>query len=424
MQLTVGARRRRILVISPWLPEPPHWGAAIRLRELVRRLSRKNDVTLLSYVRPWDETNVPATRELCASVRTVTATWPEGADRSGRLRSLLARDPHSFRRLVDPTMQAAIDELISTGGFDLVQVESSHMTGLDVSRAPATVLTEHNIEYEVVARSLEFESSIPRKAFGLIELAKTRSAERRAWGRFDGCAVTSEREVPEVRRFNGGRPVCAVPNGVDLEYFAPQPATAASGLVFTGLMRYRANIDAVTFFVTEVLPLIHRSRPDVTLTIVGWGGKEAVRSLLGPKVIATGQVPDVRPYLAGAAAVVAPIRMGGGTRLKVLEALSMARPLVATALGCEGLDLVDGRHLLIADNPQGFADHVLRLLADQRRGEALGAAGRMAVATRYGWDHSAERLEELHDRVLAAKSEGRTRWITVTPQPQDARQAG
>jgi glycosyltransferase involved in cell wall biosynthesis len=307
-------------------------------------------------------------------------------------------------------MQHTLDRLLARRDFDLVDVESCHMAGLDFSHAPATVLTEHNIEYEALERSLEFETSIARRAFGMVELTKTRRAERRAWGRFDGCAVTSEREVPEVQRFNSGRPVAAVPNGVDLDHFAPQPGGPASGLVFTGLMRYRANIDAVTFFVNEVLPLIHRSRPDVIFTIVGWGGSDALRPLLGPRVVATGQVADVRPYIAGAAAIVAPIRMGGGTRLKVLEALSMARPLVSTSRACEGLDLVDGRHLLIADDPQGFADHVLRLLADQRYGEELGAAGRVAVADRYGWDSSAARLEDLYDRVLATKTGARKAW--------------
>jgi len=150
--------------------------------------------------------------------------------------------------------------------------------------------------------------------------------------------------------------------------------------------------------------LIHQTRPDVTLTIVGWGIGDEVRALLGPKVVATDRVPDVRPYVAGAAAVVAPIRMAGGTRLKVLEALAMAKPLVATSYACEGLDLVDEHHLLIADDPKGFADRVLRVLADPAHGKELGQAGRARVAGRYGWDSSIDRLEELHDRVLAAKS--------------------
>ena len=403
-EAVTGGTRRRILVISPWLPEPPFWGSAIRVRELVRTLSRRHSVTLVAYSHWWEEKHLSAVRDLCESVHTVKTTWRDGPDPAGRLKSFFFREPHLFRRLGGPAMQATVDGLLARGNFDLVQVESSQMTGLDLSRAPATVLDEHNIEYELLARSVRFERSLPLKAFGLLEYLKVRRAERRAWRLFDGCVVTSEREVPEISAFTEGRPLAVVPNGVDLDYFAPQRGVSVSGLVFTGLMRYRPNIDAVTHFVTEVLPLIHESRPDVTLTIVGWGSNDEVRALLGPRVVATGQVPDVRPYLAGAAAVVAPIRMGSGTRLKVLEALAMAKPLVSTSQACEGLDLVDGRHLLIANDPRRFADGVLRVLADPVYGARLGEAGRSIVAARYGWDSAVAQLEQLHERVLAGKS--------------------
>jgi polysaccharide biosynthesis protein PslH len=413
--------RRRILVISPWLPEPPFWGSAIRVRELVRGLSRRHAVTLVAYARPWEEQNLPAVRSLCESVHMVAATWPEGPDRLGRLKSLLYREPHSFRRLAGPAMQATVDQLLAHGEYDLVQVESSQISGLDLSRARATILDEHNIEYELLARSLRFERSLPRRAFGLVEYLKVRQAERRAWRAFDACVLTSEREVPEVRAVTSDRPVVAVPNGVDLDYFAPQRGIPTAGLVFTGLMRYRPNIDAVKYFVTEVLPLIHQTRPDVTLTIVGWGINDEIRALLGPRVVATDLVPDVRPYLAGAAVVVAPIRMAGGTRLKALEALAMAKPLVSTSQACEGLDLINGRHLLIADDPRRFADGVLRVLADPTYGEQLGETGRSRVAARYGWDSSTKRLEELHERVLTATSGIRFGATVITPAAQEAK---
>ena len=300
-------------------------------------------------------------------------------------------------------MQAAVDGILASGAHDIVQLESSQISGLNLSRSPVTILDEHNVEYEVLSRGLAFESSMPRKAFGAAEYVKVRHAERRAWRSFDGCAVTSEREAAEVASFNSGRPLSVVPNGVDLEHFAPQPAPSRHGIVFTGLMRYRPNVDAVTYFVREVLPLVHETRPDLTLTIVGWGVTDEIRPLLGPRVIATDRVPDVRPYLARAAVVVAPIRSGSGTRLKVLEALAMARPLVATTQACEGLGLLDGRDLLMADDPKRFAECVLRVLRNPNYGEQLGEAGRGTVTSRYGWGHSVEVLEELHERVIAAK---------------------
>jgi len=300
-------------------------------------------------------------------------------------------------------MQQALDELLRAGDFDLVQIESSFLSGLDLSCAKTTVLDEHNIEYELLGRTARVERKVPRKLFNLVEFTKVRHTERRAWKRFDGCVVTSDRDLLEVASVVPGRPVATVPNGVDLAAFAPRPGTPMSGLVFTGLMSYRPNIDAVTHFVREILPLIHRTRPAETFTIVGWGIPDEVRALLGPRVIATSSVPDVRPYLAGAAAVVAPIRIGAGTRLKVLEALAMARPLISTTLACEGLDLEPGRDFLVADDPSRFAEAVIRVLEDRSLADRLGASGRQVVESRYGWEASAVQLEALHDRLLASK---------------------
>jgi glycosyltransferase involved in cell wall biosynthesis len=142
---------------------------------------------------------------------------------------------------------------------------------------------------------------------------------------------------------------------------------------------------------------------------VGWGITDEIRNLLGPLVIATSRVEDVRPYLASAAAVVAPIRMGGGTRLKVLEALSMAKPLVATSLACEGLDVEHGRHLLVADNPAPFAEAVIRVLEDRPLASQLGKAGRLQMESRYGWEAVTAQLEQLHDRVITEKRAGNRR---------------
>jgi len=393
---------RRILVLTPYLPDPPHWGASIRVRELVRALSRRHRVTLLSYVMPWQYENVRAVREICESVHTVPAPWPNGADRAGRLRSLASMAPFAVRRLTSPAMQRSVDEHLADGDYDLIQVEGSLMSGLDLSSAPATVLDEHNIEYELLERTAQVERAMSRRAFNLVEFLKMRKTERRAWRRYDGCAMTSERELTEVTSAVPGKAAAVVPNGVDLVQFAPQRGAPTSGLVFTGLMSYRPNVDAMTYFVREILPLIHRSRPAETLTMVGWGITDEIRALLGPRVLATSGVPDVRPYLAGAAAVVAPIRIGSGTRLKVLEALAMARPLVSTSLACEGLDIVPGRHLLVADNPSLFAESVIRVLEDQALADRLGASGRQLIESHYGWAASTAKLEELHDRVLAA----------------------
>jgi glycosyltransferase involved in cell wall biosynthesis len=394
---------RRILVVTPYLPDPPEWGSAIRVRELVRELSTRHRVTLLAYTMPWQAENARKVREICESVHTVPAPWPDGSNRAGRLRSLASRTPYAVSRLASAAMQRAMDDLLAEGDYDLVQVESSLMSTLDLSRTPATILDTHNIEYELLRRTVSVERAWPRKVFNLVESVKVRRTEVSAWRRHDGCAVTSERERLELMSAVPDKPVVTVPNGVDLGHWEPQHGLPTSGIVFTGLMSYRPNIDAVTYFVREILPLIHRVRPDEIFTMVGWGLNDEVRALLGPRVIATSRVPDVRPYLSAAAVVVAPIRFGSGTRLKVLEALAMGRPLVSTSLACEGLDVVPGRHFLVADDPMRFADAVIQLLEDRPLADRLGADGRRLMESRYSWTAATARLEELHDQVLAGQ---------------------
>jgi polysaccharide biosynthesis protein PslH len=187
---------------------------------------------------------------------------------------------------------------------------------------------------------------------------------------------------------------------VDPDFFTPgDMATNADTLVFNGLLSYRPNFDAATYFVDEVLPLIERIRPGVTLTLVGHGNPSEIESLRRPNVVLTGSVPDVRPYLQQAAVVVVPIRMGGGTRLKVVEALAMSKAVVSTTIGCEGIRVSDGEHLLKADDPQSFASSVASLLADTARAEALGRAGRALMVKEYSWARSASRLEDLFQKL-------------------------
>ena len=225
---------------------------------------------------------------------------------------------------------------------------------------------------------------MPRKGYSWLECVKVRREERRHWQQAAGCVMTSEREAGVVRTLPSASPVAVVPNGVDLDHFSqdfqPGPPDPNS-VVFTGLMTYRPNLDGATYFVREVLPRIHRVRPEVTFTAVGWGGlPEALQS---PRVLATGRV-----------------------RLKILEALAMGRPVVSTSLGCEGLDAHHGEHLLVADDPDRFAGAVLELLADRQRGCELGARGRALVEACYGWDSVARRLEAFHDERVAARSAG------------------
>ena len=187
-----------------------------------------------------------------------------------------------------------------------------------------------------------------------------------------------------------------VPNG-----FAPRLLThpprraAAPTIVFVGTMDYRPNVDAVAWFVKQVFPAIVRRVPAARLLLVGHDSRQRLRGLIdGDRIVATGSVPDVAPLVAASTVSIAPIRVGSGTRVKILEALALAVPVVSTTLGAEGLDLVPGREIVLADEPEAFAVGVVRLLDDQAARDAMGEAGRAAVAAAYSWDRIEQRLGE------------------------------
>ena len=394
--------RRRVLIVCPEPPAPPTWGFALRVYHLARELGRRNDVSLLTYDtgdpgRDWEHLGELFTVHRVAA-RPVSR-------RRAQLRSLWSRDSFHIGRLRSAAMQRAIQQLTAHARFDVIQVESSQMFGFDFPAGPALVLDEHNIEYDVLARTARVERSPARRLYQRLEQRKVWREEIASWSRASGCVVTSADDQRRLLTEAPSTPTCLVPNGVDLDRFAPVPAPVdPTGLVFVGSINYRPNTDAVLHCAQRILPLIRRSAGDATLTVVGQGAPPAVRRLDGGAVRVAGMVPDVRPYLASAAVVVVPLRIGGGTRLKVLEALAMGKAVVSTSLGCEGIDVEDGRHLLIADDPAHFAACVLRLLRDQEFARRLGTAGRELVQARYGWATVGERLDAFHAQLVGQMS--------------------
>ena len=297
-------------------------------------------------------------------------------------------------------MQAAIDSLLAERRFDIVQIESSQMACFRLRTGARVVLDEHNIEYELLGRMHLGERSAIRRTHHRLEERKVRRFEQLWWGRVDGVAVTSTRDELVVRRHAPGTPTAVVPNSVDIEYFSPDRDEPVGGrIVFTGLLTYRPNLDAARHLVDDILPRIRERHGSVTLTIVGTGREADLEVLRRPGVTVTGWVADVRPYLRQASVVVAPVRIGAGTRLKVVEGLAMAKPMVSTTIGCEGIDVNPGEHLLVADAPDDFADAVALLLRDRTLGDRLGAAGHRLARDHYSWERATGQLAELYDRL-------------------------
>jgi polysaccharide biosynthesis protein PslH len=398
---TSTSRRLRVLVVSPYFPFPPRSGAGMRIYQLTRQLAERHEVTFVSYAAEGDDAGV---RELSrtVSVRAVYRTEQTVlARRLGQARSLVSREPFASWVMRSEEMQAAIDDLCTSIDFDVIHVEFSTMSGFRFPDGIPMVLDEHNIEYELYRRLYEGERSLLRRAFNGLEYLRVRRLEERSWNQAQACVVTSAREEPTVQAAVPSLPTAVVPNGVDLEYFAPWTAeTQPHTVVFNGVLNYRPNVDAAIHLVEEIWPLVLGRCPSARLVLVGRAPEREARALRRPTVDVVGSVPDIRPYLSSAEVVAVPIRMGGGTRLKVVEALSMAKPMVSTSIGCEGLAVRDREHLLIADDTETFARQILELFDDAELQRRLGLAGRTLAEQSYSWHLAGERLEALYRRVM------------------------
>jgi glycosyltransferase involved in cell wall biosynthesis len=273
------------------------------------------------------------------------------------------------------------------------------------ARAPRLVLDEHNIEFDVARQQARNEMGVARRIYNAINWRKIRREEIKIWTEFDGVAFCSAADQARALSLVPSMRSAVVPNAVNVEYFKPRPTNPPSDgctVIFFGALNYFPNQDGVLYFLREVWPLIEKSTPKARLKIVGQDPTPEIRAHQGPRVEVAGKVDDLRPHLASAAVSIAPLRIGGGTRFKILEAMAMALPVVSTSLGAEGIDAEPGRHLLLGDDPASLAAAVSRVLSDPQLGSSLAREGRALVEERYSWDTAARTLEGLYRQVLAA----------------------
>jgi len=343
-----------------------------------------------------------------------------------RLRGLfLSRLPDMAQRLPSAEFSAALASALEEKRPDVLQVEGIELARylLEAAAArpkrsarpgPLLVFDDHNTEYMLQQRAFETDvrSRHPRSwigaAYSFVQWRRLRRYERRACLAADRVVSVSEVDAHALRMLVPGLDPVVVPNGVDVRLYtqpvAPLSATpqvpggdlGRPGLVFTGKMDFRPNVDAVLWFVNEALPLIQRDVPDLLFWVVGKDPHPRLAHLAGhPAVRMTGWVEDVRPYIALAETYVIPLRIGGGTRLKVLEAMAMRKPIVSTSLGCEGFDLSPGHDLIVADTPAEFASAVVALHRQPDKRAWLGNNAHALAASKYDWSAIVPRLESI-----------------------------
>jgi glycosyltransferase involved in cell wall biosynthesis len=322
--------------------------------------------------------------------------FTEAPRRSARFWSELASNlvsplPYAVAKYRSAGMRREIERLTAEGGMDVVVCDFLFPSQNVPDDLPCrSILFQHNVEAQIWQRHTEVRRGRLAYWYFREQWRRMERFEGAECRRFDRVIAVSAEDAALLERAYGLRDVGAVPTGVDTAYFHPsgEVQRVPKNLVFTGSMDWMPNEDGIRWFVDEVLPRIHASDPEVTLTVVGRNPPAPIQALATkePRLEVTGTVPDVRPYLERASIVIVPLRVGGGTRLKVYEALAMERALVTTRIGAEGLPLEPGRHALTADTPEAFAQAILRLLADPAEAERLGKSGAELVRANYGWD--------------------------------------
>lgn len=411
----------RILILTPQLPIPPQaltgavQGTTIRNYNLIAGLARRHSIDLATFIPPGSP---PGAIELLRPTCNQILALPQPARTvAQRVRDTLINPlPDMALRLALPQMDDRLQALVrdASPSYDVIQVEGIEMAPYLLalkSRArqkqrSCFVFDDHNAEYVLQQRTFLTDVRRPRRwaaaAYSFVQWRKLVAYERRVCRQADRIVAVSEVDRAALLRLDDRLDITVAPNGVDLAFYRPGAVRpldglAAQALVFTGKMDYRPNVDAVTWFADAVFPLIREAAGDATFYIVGQQPHPRVTALAQrPGIVVTGRVADTRPYIAGAAVYVVPLRIGGGTRLKVLEAMAMGQAIVSTRLGCDGFPFTDNVEVAYADEPAAFAGRVVTLMRERQQAEALGRAARAFVEAHYGWDAIVPRVEALY----------------------------
>lgn len=390
----------KVLFVCPFVPWPLESGGKIRTYHLLRQASRQAEIHLRIVREPEqaadaEEALRPWCRSLVLHERGRSDVWRRW------MRPKLERWFHS------PDLIRDVRRELSRNEYHVVHLDELLLARIVPPRREVPVVQHHHKLDTVLYGSLNGGLNGGEGVRRRFDLWKLRRLETESARRYRHHILCSQEDAELLRSRHGALDCAVVPSGFDPDYFrrpAGQGARDARRLLFLGSMNYGPNVDGIRAFVSEALPRIRARFPDALLEIVGGEPTPEVRALAGAGVVVTGRVPDVRPYLERAAMLVVPLRVGGGTRLKIVEAAAMETPVVSTRIGAEGLGLVEGQHFLADDTPGDLARQVIALFQDPARARVLGRAAGEHVRERFSWEALGEELVDCWERVKFAGS--------------------
>lgn len=382
----------KVLWVNTNFMHPTTKGGQIRTLEMLRWLQRWHEI---HYVAIAGHPEGPA-RAHEYSFRSYPYPYRVPSKAAAALHGLFSPVPVAVGRFHPPGMRRFLEELIRKERFDAGVVDHLAPTAYfpDLEHC---VFFQHNVETVIWRRNVEHARGLQR-AYFRVQAERMNRYERRVSRAAGHIVAVSAVDAAEMRNLFGVTRVTEIPTGVNLDYFTPaRPAETRHDLVFVGSMDWLANIDGVLYFVEEILPLIRRRRPDCSLAIVGRTppAKIAALGARDPRITVTGTVPDIRPYFWQSAVSIVPLRIGGGTRLKIYEAMAACIPVVSTTIGAEGLDVTHPENIRLADTPEDFANRCLELLENADERARIAARAWDLVATRFSWEHVSRRFEQV-----------------------------
>lgn len=379
---------------------PTITGGRIRTLGMLKRLHRRHEIHYVGLDLDPKSGAVERSSEYCtkaypiphqAALHSSPRFWLQTAE------GMFSQLPVAVRRYRSAGMRRMIAALMEKEKFDAVVCDFLSVSP-NMPDLAGVVLFQHNVESQIWKRRVNHTSFPPARIFVQSQYEKMLRYEAQVCRAVKRVIAVSEHDAQTMRSEYGVQCVQAVPTGVDVDYFTPpDDVQRAPSLVFVGSMDWAPNVDGFQWFVREVLPIIRARRPDCVLTIAGRRPHYSIRKSgeQDPSIRVTGTVPDVRPYLWEASVSIVPLRIGGGTRLKIFEAMAARLPVVSTTIGAEGLDLKHGETIRIADSPQDFAGHCLDLLDDAAAARSLADAAWEMVSACYSWEMASRQFERL-----------------------------
>ena len=375
---------------------PTDRGGQIRTLEMLKRLHQRHEIHYVALER-GDPTRAS---EYCSKAYPIEHHVPAkntAAFGGQLLKGLISPLPVAVSRYQSDAMKQKVETLSKREKFDCVVCDFL-FPAPNIADLGSCVLFQHNVEAIIWKRHAENAPTPAHRWYFQMQARRMKAYEGEVCGAVKSVVAVSDIDADRMRKDYHPRRVDAIPTGVDLKYFAPTHATPrSSDLVFLGSMDWMPNIDGAEWFVREVLPLIRKRKPDCSVALVGRKPTRAVLDLVNgdPGIQVTGTVPDVRPYLWGATVSIVPLRIGGGTRLKIYESMAAGVPVVSTTIGAEGLPVEPGTQILIADDPASFTECCVRLMEDPAGRTRMTEAARQMVSSRFSWEAVACEFERL-----------------------------